>query len=229
MTKVLFIITSHDTLGATDRKTGYYIPELAHPYNALVEKGIEVVLASPKGGVPPVDPNSEIQFKDDPEVLKFKQDSAAIAKLNSTIPLSQVNPADYAAVFYPGGHGPMFDLATDETSMSICAKIYEAGGVVGALCHGPAGIVNVKLSNNEYLVKDKNVGGFSNSEEEAAQLTKVMPFLLETKLIEHGAKYSKAENWAEHVVVDGRIVTGQNPRSGSLAGKKLAELVLAMV
>ena len=223
--KVLFILTSHDSLGQTGKKTGYYIPELAHPYNALVENGIQVVLASPKGGHPPVDPNSETQFQNDPEVVKFKANSEAINQLKNTVKLSDVDASEFDAVFYPGGHGPMFDLATNEPSMAICAKIYEAGGVVGALCHGPAGIANVKLSNGEYLVKGKNVACFSNTEEEAVELVPVMPFLLETTLVEHGAKYSKTENWGEHVVVDGKLVTGQNPSSGLLIGKKLVEIL----
>ena len=212
-------------MGNTGKKTGYYVPELAHPYNVLTESGIQVVLSSPKGGLPPVDPNSEIQFKDDQEVLKFKKDSAAIKKLHNTIPLNEIKPEDYDAVFYPGGHGPMFDLADNQVSQSICAKIYEKGGIVGGLCHGPAGLVNVKLSNGEYLVKGKNVCCFSNSEEDAVELTKVMPFLLETLLVEHGGKYSKADLWQEYVVVDGRLVTGQNPNSGTLVGKKLVEML----
>ncbi|KAI9346781.1 putative chaperone protein HSP31 [Zopfochytrium polystomum] len=227
MKRILFIVTSHGDMGNTGRKTGWFLPEVAHPYNILIKAGFDITVASPKGGVTPMDPQSGIDFAKDEECIAFLKDEAAQKKMTQSIKLSDVNYNDFDAVVFPGGHGPMFDLATDELSQSITAKVYEKGGVVSAVCHGPAGLVNVKLSTGEPLLKDKRVTGFSNSEEDAVQLTSVMPFLLETELKQTSqALYEKADkDWGVRVVVDGRVVTGQNPASASEFGKALAKLL----
>ncbi|KAJ3107681.1 hypothetical protein HDU96_007832 [Phlyctochytrium bullatum] len=221
---ILFIVTSHSELGSTGKKTGWYLPEVAHPYNILTRAGFNITVASPLGGKTPMDPGSAEAFAKDEECTHFLADATAQKKLNESLVLSTIDPSQFAAVVYPGGHGPMYDLATDATSHSIAAKIYEAGGVVAAVCHGPAGIVNVKLSNGDYLIKGKKVTGFSNHEEDLVQLTPYMPFLLETSLnTNSGGHFSKAEQpWAAHVVVDGKVITGQNPASSA----PLAEAVI---
>ncbi|KAI8847791.1 class I glutamine amidotransferase-like protein [Chytridium lagenaria] len=189
---ILFIMTSHDELGSTGKKTGWYLPEVAHPYNILTKAGFNITVASPKGGKTPLDPGSAEAFKEDPECIAFLADSVATGKVNNSLLLSTIKPSDYAAVVFPGGHGPMYDLATDATSHSVTAAIYEQGGLVAAVCHGPAGIANVKLSSGEYLVKGKKVTGFTNDEEDAVQLTPFMPFMLETRLKENGGYMKRA-------------------------------------
>ncbi|KAJ3203574.1 hypothetical protein HDU67_010105 [Dinochytrium kinnereticum] len=221
---ILFIVTSHGDMADTGKKTGWYLPEVAHPYNILTRAGFNVTVASPVGGKTPMDPGSAEMFAKDEECIAFLADAVATDKMNNSLLLSTIKPSDFAAVVFPGGHGPMFDLATDATSQSITAKVYESGGVVAAVCHGPAGIANVKLSNGEYIVKGKKVTGFSNDEEDLVQLTPFMPFMLETTLVGHGGVFEKADApFAPHVVVDGRLITGQNPASS--AG--LAEAVIS--
>jgi putative intracellular protease/amidase len=222
--KVLIIVTSHATLGTTGKPTGYYLPEVAHPYAALTERGITVDIASPQGGKAPLDPKS-LDLRD--KVTKdFWETTANRAKLENTIPLSVVKANDYQAILFAGGHGTMWDFAQDRQIQELTKNIYENGGFVAAVCHGPAALVEVKLSNGAYLVNGKKVAAFSNAEEDAAGLTEIMPFLLETELVKRGAVYSKANLWAKHVVIDGRLITGQNPASATEVGQELASALV---
>ncbi|KAJ3319681.1 hypothetical protein HDU76_000479 [Blyttiomyces sp. JEL0837] len=212
---VLFIITSHDELGATGKKTGWYLPEVAHPWLILKKAGFKITVATPKGGKPPMDPTSGEMFAGDKECNEWLADSEAQKIINNSITLDKVKPEEYGVLIYPGGHGPMWDLATDAKSISLATKIYEQGGYIGAVCHGTAALVNVKLSNGTYLLANKKATGFSNAEEDAVGLSQYMPFMLETAIKEvSGGVYSKAEGlWGAHVTIDGRIITGQNPSS----------------
>jgi len=222
--KALIVVTSHGELGDTGKETGYYLPEVAHPYAALVEKGIQVDVASPKGGKAPVDPKS-IDLKD-PINKAMWETKKTRAKLDHTLRLADIDPKQYGAIVFAGGHGTMWDFKDDANVQKLTREIYERnGGVVAAVCHGPAALVNVTLSNGQPLVKGKNVAGFSNDEEAAAGMTKVVPFLLETALVEKGANYSKAANWARHVIVDGKLVTGQNPASAKGVGEEVGRLL----
>lgn len=221
--KVLIVVTSHGQLGNTGKPTGYYLPEVAHPYTALVKRGFSVDIASPKGGKAPLDPNSV--NPNDKISTAFYENKESRNKLDNTLKLSEVDAGEYAAVLYAGGHGTMFDFRGDKNIDLLNQTIYENGGVVSAVCHGPAALLNTQLSNGRYLVEGKKVAAFSDSEEEAAGLTKVMPFLLETELKKRGALYSKADLWQRHVVVDGRLVTGQNPASAEEVGEKVAEVL----
>ncbi|KAI8051612.1 class I glutamine amidotransferase-like protein [Syncephalis plumigaleata] len=228
---ILFILTSHSQLGDTGKPTGYYLPELAHPYEVL-SKEYRIRFVTPKGGKSPVDPSSVDAFRSDPVCTRFIENALAVSSLENTEPLSSVTDQDIsqlAGVFFPGGHGPMFDLATDETSARIVRKVYEQGGIISAVCHGPAGIVNVKLSNGDYLVSGHQVTCFSNAEEDSMELSNVVPFMLEDLLREHGASYSKAaEQWGEHVVGQGtRLITGQNPKSSFAMANALLDALNA--
>ncbi len=221
--KVLIVVTSHATLGTTGKPTGYYLPEVTHPYAELIEKGIIVDIASPKGGKAPLDARSlDLQ---DPVNRYFWETPATRAKLENTIPLAEIKAESYNAILFAGGHGTMWDFAENEQIQKLTKEIYENDGYVAAVCHGPAALVDVKLSNGKYLVDGKNVAAFSNAEEEAAGLTNIMPFLLETELVKRGAVYSKANLWAKHVVTDRRLITGQNPASASEVGQSLANLL----
>jgi putative intracellular protease/amidase len=223
--RILMVLTSHSDLGGKGQ-TGYYIPEAAHPYDVFKTQGYDVEFVSPKGGQPPQDGLDET----DARQMTFLQDNKD--KLSNTNTPAQINPLDYQAIFYVGGHGTMWDLPNNTTLASIAATIYDNGGVVGAVCHGPAGLVNVRLANGEFLVKDKTVAAFTNSEEETVELTTVVPFLLETKLIERGANHVPAPDFAENVQVSGRLVTGQNPASSTgvaLGMVKLLERTTALV
>jgi putative intracellular protease/amidase len=225
LTKVLIVLTSHSQLGDTGKLTGYYLPEVSHPYFELKKAGLEVEFASIAGGKAPMDESS--RDLTDPINKKFLEDKKLVSMIENTKALSKVNAKDYAVIMFAGGHGTMWDFADSQAVQNISAKIYESGGVVAALCHGPAALVNIKLTNGQYLVAGKEVTGFSNAEEEAAKLTKIMPFLLETKLIERGARYSKAGLWQENVVVSERLVTGQNPASATKLAKEVIKLVQA--
>ena len=221
--KVLIVVTSHATLGTTGKPTGYYLPEVSHPYAALVEQGITVDIASPQGGKAPLDPKS-LDLKD-PVNKYFWETTETRAKLENTIPLAKINAESYQAILFAGGHGTMWDFAQDKEIQRLTKEIYENGGFVAAVCHGPAALLNVKLSNGSYLLAGKNVAGFYDAEEKAAGLTDIMPFLLETELVKRGGLYSKADLWGQHVVTDGRLVTGQNPASASGVGQELANLL----
>jgi len=221
--KILFAVTNHSELGTTGKKTGWYLPEVAHPYHVFVKAGYTVDFISPKGGLSPVDEGSKSVAEKD-EVSKDFLNNHIDATTNTKKP-SDVSSKDYVAFFYPGGHGPLWDLADNSEVGKIAAQIYEHGGPVGAVCHGPAGLLSVKLSNGEHLVKGKKVTGFSNEEEEAAGLTKVVPFSLEDKLKEQGGIYSHGPKWAPYAISDGRVVTGQNPASSTPVAEEFLKLL----
>lgn len=217
--KVLFALTSHDQLGETGRKTGFYVPEVAHPAEVFRRAGYEIEFVSVKGGAAPRDGVSG----DDPVVTAFLADPANQEALANTPVASDLNPADYDVVYFAGGHGTMWDFPDAKELTGLAAQVYEAGGVVAAVCHGPAGLVNLTLSDGSYLVEGKQVSAFTDQEEAAVGLTGVVPFLLESTLAERGAKITKAGNFQEHAVADQRLVTGQNPASAA----KVAELAVA--
>jgi putative intracellular protease/amidase len=221
--KILMVLTSHDTLGNTGRKTGFWLEELAAPYYVFKDAGAEIVLASPKGGQPPLDPKSnEPNFRTD-LTRRFEADAPANAQLASTRRLDSVKAADFDTVFYPGGHGPMWDLAEDRTSAALIESFLAAGKPVALVCHAPGALRHVKTPDGKPLVQGKHVTGFTNTEEEAVGLTKVVPFLVEDELKAKGGIFSKTDDWAVHVVRDGLLITGQNPASSGPGGKALLE------
>jgi putative intracellular protease/amidase len=220
--KILMVLTSHSKLGNTGEKTGFWIEEFASPYYVLADGGAEITIASPKGGQPPVDPKSELKDAQTPSTERFYKDFEVIDKVAHSLKLSDIKEADYDTVFYPGGHGPLWDLATDKTSIQLIEAFYNHQKPIAFVCHAPAALVNVKAKNGEPLVKGKQLTGFSNTEEEAVKLTKVVPFLLEDELIKHGAHYSKGDDWASYTKQDGLLITGQNPGSS----EAVAELIL---
>lgn len=217
--KILMVMTSHDRLGDTGKRTGLWLEEFAAPYYVFQDAGADITLASPKGGQPPVDPRSEEPNAQTPATIRFKQDKKAVTALAQTIMISSVSADDYDAVFYPGGHGPLWDLAEDPNSINLIDAIYAAGKIVAAVCHGPAVFRHTKAPDGSPLVKGKFVTGFSNAEEAAVGLTDVVPFLVEDMLKENGGIYSKAANWQPHVVVYGNLITGQNPASAEDGAK----------
>lgn len=219
--RVLIVVTNHGDLGDTGEKTGYYLSEVSHPHHALKEAHLEVEFASPKGGHAPVDPKS--MDLEDPVNAAFWEEHEE--SLTQTIPLAKIDPADYRAIVFAGGHGTMWDFPGNEEIHRITTAIYEGGGVVAAICHGPAALVDVKRTDGNHLVKDRRVAAFTNDEEEAVGLTEVMPFLLETTLVSRGARHVHAPNFTENVVVDGRLVTGQNPASALGVGREVARLL----
>ncbi|WP_406824641.1 type 1 glutamine amidotransferase domain-containing protein [Pedobacter sp. KACC 23697] len=222
--KVLFVLTSHDELGNTGLKTGFWSEELAAPYYALADKGIDIVLASPKGGQPPIDPKSEDPSFQTETTKRMDKDTVLLNKLKNTTPLADIKMDDYDAVFYPGGHGPLWDLAESKTSQQLITEFYTANKPVAFVCHAPGVLKNVKI-NGEYLVNGKNVTGFTNTEEEAVQLTNVVPFLVEDMLIKNGGNYSKIADWSPYAVVDGLLITGQNPASSEKVAEELLKLL----
>jgi putative intracellular protease/amidase len=219
--KVLIVLTSHDTLGDTGKETGFYLPEVTHPLDAFTKAGLMVDFVSPKGGKAPM---VGIDLED-PLNKAFLDDSEQVSRVENTLNPAQIDPAKYGAIFYAGGHGTMWDFADNQELAAIAAAIYEAGGVVGAVCHGPAALVNLKLSNGAYLVANKTVAAFTNEEEAAVGLTDIVPFLLEAKLIERGANFTKVANFQACVVEYDRLVTGQNPASAAGVGEKMVELM----
>ena len=220
--KVLFVVTSHDKLGNTGEKTGFWTEEFAAPYYALSDKGVIIDIASPLGGQPPIDPRSADPNSATEDTKRFDEDKELQEKLKNTLKLSEVNQADYDAVFYPGGHGPLWDLSVDNNSAELIESFYVNDKPVAFVCHAPAVLKDVKV-NGEYLVKGKKVTGFSNTEEEAVGLTDIVPFLLEDELKKNGAEFSKADNWQPYAVEDGLLITGQNPASSKLVAEKLLE------
>ncbi|WP_406664872.1 type 1 glutamine amidotransferase domain-containing protein [Gallaecimonas sp. GXIMD1310] len=223
--KVLMILTSHDQLGDSGHKTGFWLEELAAPYYVFKDAGATITLASPKGGQPPLDPKSDDADAQTDDTRRFKSDDAAMTALANTTALADVNPADFDAVFYPGGHGPLWDLAESPVSAGIIEQTLAAGRPVGAVCHAPAVLKNVKDSNGEPLIKGKRVTGFSNSEEAAVELTDIVPFLVEDMLKNNGGQYAKGDDWGSFVLTDGLLVTGQNPASSADAAKALLALL----
>ena len=213
--KILIVLTSHDQLGDTGRKTGFWLEELAAPYYAFTDVGAQIVLASPKGGQPPLDPKSnEPDFQTD-LTRRFEADPAATAQLASTVRLDSVRPQDFDAVFYPGGHGPLWDLANDSHSIALIESFIAANKPVALVCHAPGVLRDVKAADGSPLVAGKKVTGFTNSEEAGVGLTDVVPFLVEDMLQAAGGQYSKGPDWGAYVVSDGLLITGQNPGSSA--------------
>lgn len=219
--RVLIVLTSHDRLGDTGEPTGFWLEELASPYLCLVDAGAEVTLASPQGGRPPLDPKSHAPDFQTDATRRFEADETATAALANTRVLSELDAADYDAVFYPGGHGPLWDLSSDADSIALIETFAAASKPVAAVCHAPAALVGAKGPDGHPLVEGKRVTGFTNSEEAAVQLTDVVPFLVEDRLAELGARFEKGEDWHPHVVVDGLLITGQNPASSEGVARAL--------
>lgn len=222
MKHVLFVLTSHDKLGNTGLKTGFWIEEFAAPYYLLKDKGIKITLASPKGGQPPIDPNSATENAATDATKRFDNDSETKDVLSKTLPLATIDHNDYDAIFYPGGHGPLWDLSEDKNSIALIESFYANNKPVAAVCHAPAVFKNTKGADGKALVNGKKVTCFSNTEEEAVQLTDIVPFLVEDMLKANGGIYSKKEDWQSYAIVDGLLITGQNPASSEL----VAELLL---
>ena len=223
--KILMVLTSHDQLGNTGRKTGFWLEEFAAPYYVFRDAGVDVTLASPKGGQPPIDPKSDLPENQTPAMARFKLDSEAQKALSRTFKLSDMSSKDFDAIFYPGGHGPMWDLVDDPDSIALIESFYNSGKPVAAVCHAPA-VLHRVMYKGAPIVKGKRVTGFNNGEEEAVQLTNVVPFLVEEELKRLGGLYEKAADWESFVIVDGRLVTGQNPASSTDAAKALMELLV---
>jgi putative intracellular protease/amidase len=223
--KILIVLTSHDQLGDTGKKTGFWLEEFVAPYYVLKDAGAAITLASPKGGRPPLDPKSELPENQTELTKRFRTDTAAQAELAHTKKLADVSADDFDAVFYPGGHGPMWDMANNATSIALIEAFVKADKPVGAVCHATSALINVRGKDGEYLMKRRRVTGFSDAEEDAVGLTTVVPFLLEDRLKERGGVYSKGANWAPYVQVDGKLVTGQNPASSGPAAEELLKLI----
>lgn len=220
--RVLFVLTSHDKKGDTGKPTGFYLSEVTHPHHVLSAAGFTIDYVSPKGGKAPIDGKDLT----DPINKSFMENPANVKAIENTLTPKDINPASYAAIFYAGGHGTMWDFADNTELARIGGAIYDGGGVVGAVCHGPAGLVNIKLADGSYLVADKNVAAFTNDEERAVELEKVVPFLLQDTLIKRGAKHQAAPNFEAKVVVDERLVTGQNPASATGVGEEMVKLLV---
>ena len=225
--RALIVLTSHGTLGDTGKETGFYWEELATPYRALVEHGLEVDIASVAGGEPPADPNSATEENVNDDVRRFRDDDTAMKALKNTAAIETVDGSAYRLLFLPGGHGTMFDLSQTPAVARVVAAAYEAGAVVGAVCHGPAGLLDVTLGDGRPLVEGRTVTGFTDEEEKAVELDEVVPFLLETRLRDLGADFVKAGKFEAHAVRDGRLVTGQNPASSKRTGELLIEALNA--
>jgi len=220
---VLFVLTSHDKLGDTGKKTGFWVEEFANPYYTLLDKGANITLATPKGGAAPIDPSSDSPDAATEATERFDKDAAAKEKIANTKVLADMNPNDFDAVFYPGGHGPLWDLANDKTSIALIEKFNLQNKPVAFVCHAPAALKQVKNADGTALVKGKKVTGFTNSEEAAVELKDVVPFLVEDMLKENGGLYSKKEDWAAYAIQDGNLITGQNPASSELVAEKLLD------
>lgn len=222
---VLFVLTSHDELGNTGLKTGFWVEEFAAPYYALADAGVQISIASPKGGQPPIDPKSALPDFQTDATRRFDADQALQDKLAHSLPLHTLKQQDYDAIFYPGGHGPLWDLTNDQTSISLIEDFWNNGKPVAAVCHAPGALRFVKDSDGKPLVQGKKVTGFSNTEEAAVELTEVVPFLVEDELKNLGADYSKGADWSSYVLQDGKLITGQNPASSEETAKALLTLL----
>ena len=223
--KVLFVLTSHDKLGNTGHKTGFWLEEFAAPYFALKDAGAVITLASPAGGQPPLDPKSDEPDAQTPATERFRQDTEAQAALASTVPLNQVSAEEFDAVFYPGGHGPLWDLATDSHSIALLETFNRANKPLALVCHAPGALIHVRGADGQPLVAGRNVTGFTNSEEAAVGLSAVVPFLIEDEFIRLGAHYEKGPDWQVHVVTDGHLITGQNPASSEAVAHALLSML----
>jgi putative intracellular protease/amidase/predicted enzyme related to lactoylglutathione lyase len=222
--KILMVLTSHDQLGNTGRPTGFWLEEFAAPYFVFRDAGVELTLASPKGGQPPLDPKSDLPENQTPAMTRFKKDAAAQKALANTLKLANMKAEDFDTVFYPGGHGPMWDLAESTDSIKLLEAFYNSGKPIALVCHSP-GVLRHVTYQGAPLVKGKHVAGFTNGEEEEVQLTKVVPFLVENELLRLGAIFEKVANWQPFSIVDGRLVTGQNPASSTSAAQALLKLM----
>jgi putative intracellular protease/amidase len=223
--KILMVLTSHDQLGDTGHKTGFWLEEFVAPYYALKDAGAEIVIASPRGGQPPLDPKSDAEDAQSDDTRRFKVDAEAQEALATTHKLADVRAGDFDAVFYPGGHGPLWDLAIDPVSIALIEAFTAAGKPTGFVCHAPGVLKDVKRADGQPLVKGRAVTGFTNSEEAAVGLTDVVPFLVEDMLTANGGRYSKGADWASYVLTDGTLVTGQNPASSREAADALLKLL----
>jgi putative intracellular protease/amidase len=223
--KILMVTTSHDQLGNTGRKTGFWLEEFAAPYFVFRDAGVDLTLASPKGGQPPIDPKSDLPENQTPAMARFKQDERAQKELSQTFKLATVKAVDYDTVFYPGGHGPLWDLAEDPNSIALLESFYNSGKPIALVCHAP-GVLRHVTYKGEPLVKGKRVTGFTNGEEAEVQLTKVVPFLVEDELLRLGAVFEKMANWQPFAITDGRLITGQNPASSTSAAQALFKLLV---
>jgi len=223
--KILMVLTSHDKLGNTGEKTGFWLEEFAAPYYAFVDAGADVTLASPRGGQPPLDPTSDEEDHQTDSTRRFKADVDAQSQLADTHRIEEIDPNDFAAVFYPGGHGPLWDLSRDQRSIDLIRTMLESGKPVGAVCHAPAALTEVKGSDGGYIISGKRVTGFTNSEEHAVGLTDVVPFLVESRLTQRGGQFRRGDDWAAHIEIDGLVVTGQNPASSAPAAQAVIELL----
>jgi putative intracellular protease/amidase len=222
--KIVMVLTSHDQLGNTGHKTGFWLEEFAAPYFVFRDAGVELTLASPKGGQPPVDPKSDLPENQTPAMARFKKDERAQKELSQTVKLDTIKAEDYDTVFYVGGHGPMWDLAESPVSIALLESFYNSGKPIALVCHSP-GVLHRVTYKGEPIVKGKRVTGFANSEEEEVHLTHVVPFLVEDELKRLGGIYEKAPNWQSFAIVDGRLLTGQNPASSTAAAQTLLKLV----
>jgi putative intracellular protease/amidase len=222
--KIVMVLTSHDVLGSTGRKTGFWLEEFAAPYFVFRDAGVELTLASPKGGQPPLDPKSDLAASQTPAMTRFKKDEKAQKELAQTVKLADVKAADFDTVFYVGGHGPMWDLAESPVSIALLEAFYNSGKPVALVCHSP-GVLRHVTYKGEPLVKNKRVTGFTNGEEEEMELTHVVPFLVEDELMRLGAVFAKRKDWAPLAITDGRLITGQNPASSTSAAKAVLELL----
>jgi putative intracellular protease/amidase len=223
--KILFVLTSRSELGDTGKKTGFWVEEFAAPYFELADAGAEITLASPKGGQPPIDPSSELPGAQTKSTHRFDQDEPLKQKLAHTLKLSDVKASDFDAVFYPGGHGPLWDLVKDTNSIALFEAFQRQGKPMALVCHAPCALLNVKLANGDTMIKGKHVTGSSDTEEAAVKLTKVVPFLLEDELKKAGGHYSKGPDWGVYVQTTGLLITGQNPASSAEAAKALLKLL----
>ena len=223
--KLLIVLTSHDKLGETGKKTGFWLEEFTAPYYEFRDAGATLTLASPKGGQPPLDPKSDEPDAQTGTTDRFRKDKDAQHALANTVKLADVKAGDFDAVFYPGGHGPLWDLAEDAHSIALIQAFWTAGKPVSAVCHAPGVLSNVLLEDGTPLVKDKRVTGFSNSEEDGVGLTDIVPFLVEDELKKHGGDYSKAADWHPYAVTDGKLITGQNPASSTAVAKALLKML----
>jgi putative intracellular protease/amidase len=219
--KILMVLTSHSELGNTGKKTGFWIEEFAAPYYVFIDAGASITIASPKGGQPPIDPSSDTTENQTPAVIRFKADNNLQKILSETHLLSTIVADEYDGIFYPGGHGPLWDLTNDADSINLIEHFWNSKKPIAAVCHAPSVLLNVKDEEGTYLIKGKKITGFTNSEEAAVGLTEVVPFLLENELKNKGGIYSKKEDWASYVVKDGTLITGQNPASSEDAAKEL--------
>jgi putative intracellular protease/amidase len=226
--KILMVLTSHDQLGNTGRKTGFWLEEGAAPYFVFRDAGVQLTLASPKGGQPPIDPKSDLPENQTPAMARFKKDEAAQKAFAHTVQLANVKAEDFDTVFYSGGHGPMWDLAESPVSIALLESFYNSGKPIALVCHSPGVLRHVKYKG-EPLVKGKHVTGFTNGEEEEVKLTHVVPFLVEDELLRLGAVFEKMANWQPFSITDGRLITGQNPASSTSTAQALLKVVAAKV